>query len=177
MTTLAGAVGMSDSADGIGAKEITTTIGGVSGIGGIVLGTAPRFARPRALVIPGDSLVVSDANAILMLRPLAAAAHHTPAASPTDIAQQGANAALDLVGVDELGRAIGDCAGAPSQLRSAHDFGVGIGGVEAGEQELGSMCARLERQLEQCLEVLVGVLHGMSIARGRGRALPPSVDW
>jgi len=46
----------------------TTTVAGMAGVAGIVLGAAPRFAFPQYLAICGDSLVVSDANAILLLR-------------------------------------------------------------------------------------------------------------
>jgi sugar lactone lactonase YvrE len=46
---------------------ITTTIGGVVGVTGVVLGTSPRFEFPGGVAIVGDSLVVSDANAILLL--------------------------------------------------------------------------------------------------------------
>jgi hypothetical protein len=35
---------------------------------GILLGPTPRFASPQSLAIIGDSIVVSDANAILLLR-------------------------------------------------------------------------------------------------------------
>jgi hypothetical protein len=40
----------------------------MAGVAGIVLGATPRFASPACLVISGDSIVVSDANAILLLR-------------------------------------------------------------------------------------------------------------
>jgi sugar lactone lactonase YvrE len=46
----------------------TTTVAGMAGVAGIVLGAAPRFALPAFLAISGDSLVISDANAILLLR-------------------------------------------------------------------------------------------------------------
>lgn len=46
----------------------TTTVAGVAGMGGIILGAAPRLAVPQDLVIVGDSIVVSDVNAILLLR-------------------------------------------------------------------------------------------------------------
>jgi len=46
----------------------TTTVAGMAGVAGIVLGVAPRFASPRYLAISGDSLVISDTNAILLLR-------------------------------------------------------------------------------------------------------------
>jgi len=46
----------------------TTTVAGMAGVTGIVLGAAPRFAFPQYLAISGDSLVVSDAKAILLLR-------------------------------------------------------------------------------------------------------------
>ena len=46
----------------------TTTVAGMAGVVGIVLGAAPRFSSPHYLAISGDSLVVSDTNAILLLR-------------------------------------------------------------------------------------------------------------
>jgi sugar lactone lactonase YvrE len=50
----------------------TTTVAGAAGMGRIDLGANPRFAAPQGLAIVGDSIVVSDANAILLLR------HDTP---------------------------------------------------------------------------------------------------
>jgi sugar lactone lactonase YvrE len=47
---------------------ITTTVAGTAGMAGILLGATPRFALPRSLAIVGDSIVVSDTNAILLLR-------------------------------------------------------------------------------------------------------------
>jgi hypothetical protein len=47
---------------------VTTTVAGTAGMTGILLGAMPRFAFPQGLAIAGDSLVVSDANAILLLR-------------------------------------------------------------------------------------------------------------
>jgi hypothetical protein len=47
---------------------VTTTIAGTAGATGILLGAVPRLAFPQGLAIAGDSLVVSDANAILLLR-------------------------------------------------------------------------------------------------------------
>jgi len=46
----------------------TTTVAGTAGVAGILLGAAPRFSFPKSLQIVDDSLVVSDANAILLLR-------------------------------------------------------------------------------------------------------------
>ena len=46
----------------------TTTVAGRAGVAGIVLGAIPQFASPQGLVIAGDSIVISDANAILLLR-------------------------------------------------------------------------------------------------------------
>jgi sugar lactone lactonase YvrE len=46
----------------------TTTIAGTAGVTGIVLGATPRFARPTGLSIDGDSLVITDGNAVLLLR-------------------------------------------------------------------------------------------------------------
>ena len=48
---------------------VTTTIAGTAGVAGIQLGAVPSFASPRGLALAGDALVVSDANAILVLRP------------------------------------------------------------------------------------------------------------
>jgi sugar lactone lactonase YvrE len=99
--TLAGAGGMSGSADGTGAAArfnrpsgvaidgagniyvadtnnstirritpagTTTTVAGTAGVAGVLLGARPRFALPRGLAIVGDSLVISDGHAILLLR-------------------------------------------------------------------------------------------------------------
>jgi DNA-binding beta-propeller fold protein YncE len=46
----------------------TTTVAGTAGVAGIILGATPRFAFPRSLVIVGDSIVLCDTNAILLLR-------------------------------------------------------------------------------------------------------------
>jgi DNA-binding beta-propeller fold protein YncE len=46
----------------------TTTVAGTAGAAGIVLGARPRFAHPRSLAVVDDSLVISDANAVLRLR-------------------------------------------------------------------------------------------------------------
>jgi sugar lactone lactonase YvrE len=46
----------------------TSTVAGMAGVVGVALGAAPRFASPRYLAISGDSLVISDANALLLLR-------------------------------------------------------------------------------------------------------------
>ena len=46
----------------------TTTIAGMAGVAGILLGATPRLAVPQALVIVGDSIILSDSNAILLLR-------------------------------------------------------------------------------------------------------------
>ncbi|HEX7677522.1 MAG TPA: hypothetical protein VF713_05320 [Thermoanaerobaculia bacterium] len=45
-----------------------STLAGTSGAAGILLGAAPRFSRPSSLAIVGDSLVIADINAILVLR-------------------------------------------------------------------------------------------------------------
>jgi len=101
VTTLAGAAGMTGSADGTGVAArfhsplgvavdgagnvyvadtvnstirkitptgVTTTVAGTAGLAGVVLGQPPRLAFPQYLAIVGDSLVVSDNNAILLLR-------------------------------------------------------------------------------------------------------------
>jgi sugar lactone lactonase YvrE len=47
---------------------ITTTVAGTAGMAGILPGATPRFAIPRSLAIVGDSIVVCDTNAILLLR-------------------------------------------------------------------------------------------------------------
>jgi NHL repeat len=47
---------------------VTTTIAGMAGMAGVLLGTTPRLAFPKGLAITGDSIVISDANAILLLR-------------------------------------------------------------------------------------------------------------
>ncbi|HWO23673.1 MAG TPA: hypothetical protein VNO30_33255 [Kofleriaceae bacterium] len=47
---------------------ITTTIAGMAAIRGIVLGTTPRLASPIGLEIIGDSIIISDTLAILLLR-------------------------------------------------------------------------------------------------------------
>jgi sugar lactone lactonase YvrE len=46
----------------------TTTIAGMPFVSGILLGAAPRFAFPESLIVVGDSLMISDLNAILVLR-------------------------------------------------------------------------------------------------------------
>jgi hypothetical protein len=45
-----------------------STLAGISGAAGILLGAAPRCLRPSSLAIVGDSLVIADINAILVLR-------------------------------------------------------------------------------------------------------------
>src|SRR5262249_43096968 len=45
----------------------TTTIAGIAQGAGILLGGTPRLALPAQLAIVGDSLVISDTNAILAL--------------------------------------------------------------------------------------------------------------
>jgi sugar lactone lactonase YvrE len=45
-----------------------TTVAGTAGVSGILLGATPRFEFPQSLTVIGDSIVVSDANAILLLR-------------------------------------------------------------------------------------------------------------
>jgi sugar lactone lactonase YvrE len=47
---------------------MVTTLAGVTGVAGIRIGAMPRFGFPAGLVIAGDSLFVSDTNAILVLR-------------------------------------------------------------------------------------------------------------
>ncbi|HEX3481921.1 MAG TPA: NHL repeat-containing protein [Kofleriaceae bacterium] len=47
---------------------VTTTVAGVAGVTGIALGADPRFAAPQYLAIVGDSIVITDTNAVLLLR-------------------------------------------------------------------------------------------------------------
>ena len=47
----------------------TTTVAGMAGVAGILLGATPRFGFPQSLAIIGGSIIVSDANALLRLRP------------------------------------------------------------------------------------------------------------
>ena len=46
----------------------TATLAGTAGVAGILLGAAPRFAAPQGLAIRDDALVISDTNALLVLR-------------------------------------------------------------------------------------------------------------
>ncbi|HWO23675.1 MAG TPA: hypothetical protein VNO30_33265 [Kofleriaceae bacterium] len=52
----------------ITAAGVTTTIAGMAGTTGIVLGTTPGFGFLTSLAVIGDSLVINDTNAILLLR-------------------------------------------------------------------------------------------------------------
>jgi NHL repeat-containing protein len=52
----------------ITATGVVTTIAGSPGVAGILLGTTPRLALPQGLAIVGDSIVIADINAILLLR-------------------------------------------------------------------------------------------------------------
>jgi hypothetical protein len=47
---------------------VTTTITGMAGVRGILLGDAPRLSFPKSLAITGDSIVIADGDAILVLR-------------------------------------------------------------------------------------------------------------
>jgi sugar lactone lactonase YvrE len=47
---------------------ITTTLAGTPGAAGILLGAMPRFAHPQGLAITGDSIAISDGDAVLLLR-------------------------------------------------------------------------------------------------------------
>lgn len=47
---------------------VVSTLAGNPGVAGISLGMAPRFTHPEGLAILGDSLLITDANAILVLR-------------------------------------------------------------------------------------------------------------
>jgi sugar lactone lactonase YvrE len=51
----------------ITAEGTTTTIAGTADLEGIRPGETPQFALPGHLAISGDSIVISDANAILLL--------------------------------------------------------------------------------------------------------------
>jgi DNA-binding beta-propeller fold protein YncE len=46
---------------------VTTTVAGVAGMTGISLGVAPHLGHPRGIAAIGSDLVVSDANAVLLL--------------------------------------------------------------------------------------------------------------
>jgi DNA-binding beta-propeller fold protein YncE len=52
----------------VSAAGTTTTIAGMARMTGIALGATPLFAFPERLVTSGDSIVISDSNAILVLR-------------------------------------------------------------------------------------------------------------
>ena len=47
---------------------VTTTIAGVAGMKGILLGTTPRLSSPKSVAVTGDSIIIADYNAILVLR-------------------------------------------------------------------------------------------------------------
>jgi streptogramin lyase len=47
---------------------VTTTIAGTPGIRGLTLGPIPQFSNPQGIARSGDSLVITDANAVLILR-------------------------------------------------------------------------------------------------------------
>jgi sugar lactone lactonase YvrE len=46
----------------------TTTVAGMTGMSGTILGATPRFSGPRGVAIAGDSIVISAGNAIVLLR-------------------------------------------------------------------------------------------------------------
>jgi sugar lactone lactonase YvrE len=46
---------------------VTTTLAGTVGVSGVVLGTKPRFGAPRNLAVLDDSLVISDADGLVVL--------------------------------------------------------------------------------------------------------------
>jgi hypothetical protein len=52
----------------ITAAGVTTTVAGRAGVTGIVLGPTPGLAFPSSLAIIGDSIVITDTAAILLLR-------------------------------------------------------------------------------------------------------------
>ena len=47
---------------------VVTTVAGTAGVAGIVLGAAPRLSFPQFLTVAGDSIVVTDNRAVLLLR-------------------------------------------------------------------------------------------------------------
>lgn len=47
---------------------VTTTVAGIPGVTGIALGATPRFQFPVGLVVAGDALVITDVDAVLLLR-------------------------------------------------------------------------------------------------------------
>jgi hypothetical protein len=47
---------------------VTTTVAGTAGVSGIRFGAVPQFGAPEALAIVGDSLVIADTHAIVLLR-------------------------------------------------------------------------------------------------------------
>jgi hypothetical protein len=51
----------------ITATGTTTTVAGMPGKVGIVLGTTPGLAFPGALALVGDSIVIGDTHAVLLL--------------------------------------------------------------------------------------------------------------
>jgi DNA-binding beta-propeller fold protein YncE len=52
----------------ITATGATTTVAGTAGRAGIILGTSPGLAFPTTLALVGDSIIVGDSSAILLLR-------------------------------------------------------------------------------------------------------------
>src|SRR5581483_5792238 len=50
----------------------TSTVVGTAGVTGIQIGAGPHLAHPRGIAPAGTDLVVSDANAILVLHPVPA---------------------------------------------------------------------------------------------------------
>ena len=52
----------------ITAAGTTTTVAGTPGVTGIVLGAIPRLVAPTGLAIVGDSIIITDQTAILLLR-------------------------------------------------------------------------------------------------------------
>lgn len=47
---------------------VVSTLAGTPGVAEISLGMAPRFTGPEGLAIIGDSIIITDVNAILVLR-------------------------------------------------------------------------------------------------------------
>ena len=47
---------------------VTTTVAGAPGAAGVVLGSTPGFDSPSGIAVAGTSLVITDANAVLLLR-------------------------------------------------------------------------------------------------------------
>jgi len=51
-----------------GIKQIGSAVAGTAGVSGILLGASPRFAGPQGVTVSGEDLIISDTDAILVLR-------------------------------------------------------------------------------------------------------------